>query len=276
MPVTFNDFSFHIQHNGYPVMHDHKGAYEFIFVMSGEILHKINDDVEILTKNTLCFLTPSDCHSLNKNTDDSIYISLSITTSHFEKLLDWISPTLRNKSFYRYEKYKIPGDHALEIVQLTNKILLSPPAEYYEFLHILTCYLVHEILTSQQGARIKNCHNAVKDFLHLLEDVKNLSVPLTRLIWETGYSYTQHNKLFLQNLGMSVGKYFSKKKLDYAITAIKCSEQTLQTISEALGFSTYSHFSSYFKKCTGISPLQYRQISSATIPGEHKMQNLKK
>ena len=53
--ITYNNFSFHIQHNGYPVMHDHIGTYEFIFVLSGEILHIINDKAEILEQNTLCF-----------------------------------------------------------------------------------------------------------------------------------------------------------------------------------------------------------------------------
>ena len=107
-----------------------------------------------------------------------------------------------------------------------------------------------------------NYHPAVEKFIQLLDDEKSLSTPLETLIWESGYSYTHLNKLFLEDTGVSVGKFLSKKKLDYAITAIKCSEKSLQKISEVLGFSTYSHFSAYFKKNTGISPLQYRQTSA--------------
>ena len=71
--ATYNNFQFHVQHNGYPVIHGHIGTYEFIFVISGEIRHKINGRKEILEQNSLCFLTPTDKHSLEKLTDDAIY-----------------------------------------------------------------------------------------------------------------------------------------------------------------------------------------------------------
>lgn len=83
--VTYNNFSFHIQHNGYPVMHDHIGTYEFIFVLSGEILHIINDKAEILEQNTLCFLTPTDEHSLKKTQITlftSVYLSFRNILKH--------------------------------------------------------------------------------------------------------------------------------------------------------------------------------------------------
>lgn len=264
--VTYNNFSFHIQHDGYPVMHDHIGGYEFILVISGEILHKINGKKETLTQNSLCFLTQHDKHSLEKITDSSIYISLTVAFEHFEKLLEWISPDIRKRIFYKYENFKIPPDRTQQIIALTNKILTSVPSVHYEFLHTLTCLLIHETLTYHYGrATTEKYHSAVEKFINLLDSEQNLSVPLEKLVWETGYSYTHLNKLFLQDTGMSVGKVFSKKKLDYAITAIKCSDASLQKISDVLGFSTYSHFSSFFKKNTGISPLQYRQSSSVPI-----------
>ena len=244
-------------------MHDHIGTYEFIFVLSGEILHIINDKAEILEQNTLCFLTPTDKHALEKNTDDAICISLSVVREHFEKLLEWIAPDIQRRAFNNYLKIKISSDSAADITKLTDKALTSEPSVHYEFLHLITCILVRKIITYHYGKAItKNYHPAVEKFIKLLEDKNNLSVPLDKLVWETGYSYTHLYKLFLQNTGISVGKFFSKKKLDYALTAIKCSDESLQAIADTLGFSTYSHFSSFFKKCTGISPLKYRQTSN--------------
>ena len=264
--VTYNNFSFHIQHNGYPVIHDHIGTYEFIFVLSGEIRHKINGRKELLEQNTLCFLIPTDKHALEKITEDSIYISLSVVKEHFEKLLEWIAPDIKEHVFNSYKRLKISADSAAEIIKLTNKALTSPPDVHYEFLHLITCFLVRKITTYHYGRAItKSYRPAVEKFTQLLEDEKNLSVPLQKLVWESGYSYTHLNKLFLEDTGVSVGKFFSKKKLGYAITAIKCSDISLQNISETLGFSTYSHFSAYFKKCTGVSPLQYRQTSQMPL-----------
>lgn len=264
--ITYNNFSFHIQHNGYPIMHDHTGTYEFIFVLSGEILHKINGRKELLEQNTLCFLTPTDKHALEKNTNNAIYISLSIVREHFEQLLEWIAPDIRRRMFGSYEKIKISMNSASEIIKLTNKALTSSPSVHYEFLHILTCILTRRIITYHyDNAITENYHPAIEKFIKLLDDKKNLAIPLNKLVWQTGYSYTHLNKLFLQDTGVSVGKFFSKKKLDYALTSIKCSDESLQSISDALGFSTYSHFSSFFKKCTGFSPLQYKQNSAISF-----------
>lgn len=261
--ITYNNFSFHIRHDGYPIMHNHEGGYEFILVLNGEILHKINGEREVLKQNTLCFLISTDKHSLEKITDSSIYISLTITDTHFDDLLAWISPSVKENVFAKYESFLISSERTQEILTLTNKILTSIPDVYYEFLNTLTCLLTHETLAYHYGrAATEKYHSAVAKFMGLLDSEQNLSLPLEKLIWETGYSYTHLNTLFLQDIGVSVGKVFSKKKLDYAI---KCSNISLQKISDTLGFSTYSHFSSFFKKCTGISPLQYRQNSNVTI-----------
>jgi len=40
------------------------------------------------------------------------------------------------------------------------------------------------------------------------------------------------------------------------------SELTMKQIAHALGFKDPLHFSSFFKKCTGISPSAYREQKS--------------
>ena len=193
-------------------------------------------------------------------------INYSFIREHFEKLLEWIAPDIQRRAFNNYLKIKISSDSAADITKLTDKALTSEPSVHYEFLHLITCILVRKIITYHYGKAItKNYHHAVEKFIRLLDVKTNLSVPLDKLVWQTGYSYTHLNKLFLQDTGVSVGKFFTKRKLDYAMTAIKCSDESLQSVSDTLGFSTYSHFSSFFKKCTGISPLQYRQNSTASF-----------
>lgn len=266
-PKTSLNFSFHIQHKGYPILHKHTGTFEFIFILQGKILHKINNRRETLEANDLYFITPEDVHSLHKLTNDAIYVSLTVVKEHLDVISDWISPILKESLMKNSVKCAISAEHAVEALQLTNKILISKPDDYYELLHLLTLSLLHEvILAKKDHALVGNYHPAVSKFISLTESNENLALPLEKLIWMTGYSYTHLNKLFIQDTGVSVGKFFSQKKINHAVIMIKCTDESLNSVSEALGFSTYSHFSLFFKKNTGLSPLQYRVRSKEGPP----------
>ncbi len=259
IPITNFNFSFHIQHKGYPTLHKHTETYEFIFILQGKILHKINNRKETLKANDLYFISPQDSHSLHKLTSDAIYVSLTITKEHMDVLLDWISPVLKKDLNKHGFKCEITSEHAMEILQITNRILISKAVEYYKLLHVLTEKLLQEVILAQANEDMKdNYHPAVAKFISLVETNENLTLPLERIVWMTGYSYTHLNKLFIHDTGVSLGKYFSQKKINHAIIMIKCTDENLNAISEKLGFSTYSHFSLFFKKNTGLSPLQYR------------------
>lgn len=66
-------------------------------------------------------------------------------------------------------------------------------------------------------------------------------------------------KHFKNELGIHIGAYIMRCKLEEAKSLLTYSEKTLAEISSYLCFSSQSYFQNVFKKQYGVTPLQYRK-----------------
>ena len=64
---------------------------------------------------------------------------------------------------------------------------------------------------------------------------------------------------FKAELGMSVGDYITKCKLEEACDLLVYGDRSLAEISAYLGYSSQSYFQNVFKKQFGLTPMQYRK-----------------
>lgn len=70
-------------------------------------------------------------------------------------------------------------------------------------------------------------------------------------------SDTYFRKLFKEEYGVSPKQYVIERRIKHATSLIVAGYYTLQEISELCGYNDYKHFSSEFKKNTGVSPSKY-------------------
>ena len=73
-----------------------------------------------------------------------------------------------------------------------------------------------------------------------------------------GRSESYLTKLFRRELSMSPGEYITKARIDSAKELLRAGNIPLSRIAYSLGFSSQAHFSSAFKKDTGILPGKWR------------------
>ncbi|MCM1049232.1 MAG: AraC family transcriptional regulator [Clostridiales bacterium] len=66
-------------------------------------------------------------------------------------------------------------------------------------------------------------------------------------------------KLFKKELGINMGSFITRCKLEEAKSLLTYSEKSLAEISSYLCFSSQSYFQNVFKKKYGMTPLQYRK-----------------
>ena len=89
---------------------------------------------------------------------------------------------------------------------------------------------------------------------HILENIKVAEIART-----FSYSAEHFIRLFKKTYGITPHKYILQSKIRIAMLMLATSKDSLSSISEKLSFSEVHHFSSQFKKHTGISPNDYRK-----------------
>jgi AraC-like DNA-binding protein len=71
-------------------------------------------------------------------------------------------------------------------------------------------------------------------------------------------SYSGFRRAFKEFVGTSPSRYMMELKLNEAKLLLSTSAQSVKTISYNLNFENPEYFSVFFKKRTGITPLEYR------------------
>lgn len=68
------------------------------------------------------------------------------------------------------------------------------------------------------------------------------------------------NRIFKKQTGMTLLEYIHRTKVKDAEALLTESKASLEEISRMLGFANVYYFSSFFKRCTGITPGTYRKL----------------
>lgn len=118
--------------------------------------------------------------------------------------------------------------------------------------------MVHNIIETKNGTiskianpKIKQCKDYIYSHLHDKLSVQNIAAVLN-----TNANYL--SEIFKKHEGISLSKYIMNEKIARAKNLIIYSDYSYIEIAAYLGFSSQSHLSTQFKKCTGYTPKEYR------------------
>lgn len=129
----------------------------------------------------------------------------------------------------------------------TDELLSIAYTMYDDFIH-----RVHKCRTNPKlSPQIQKCVDHIE--MHLGDRIR--AADLAALVGYGEY-YTTHK--FREETGLSVNDYIKCAKVERAKVLLTSTDQGVQEIAQALGFSSRSHFSQCFKQVAGCSPVEYR------------------
>ncbi|MGG1365553.1 AraC family transcriptional regulator [Priestia megaterium] len=92
-----------------------------------------------------------------------------------------------------------------------------------------------------------------------MQDYYAESITLDKLTRLSNLSSSHFINSFKQTLGVTPHQYLLKIRIERAKEKLQRSSLPLSETAYELGFTGQTHFSRYFKKITGMSPLKWKQ-----------------
>lgn len=131
-----------------------------------------------------------------------------------------------------------------------------------EKLDVLDSYLKQwglELLENKKQVLAEKIKAKITELVYHSDDFEK--VILSEYLSEKlNYDYSYITRLFSEVHGISIGKFFIKKKIERVKRLIISSELNLKEISYLTKYSSVAHLTKQFKKTTGLAPSHFRQL----------------
>ena len=87
-------------------------------------------------------------------------------------------------------------------------------------------------------------------------------ISVAEIAEQVEFSESHFMRYFKENMNMSFVDYLKEYRLTMATRLLIASDATVLSIAEEVGFDNLSYFNRAFKKQYGVTPSQYRKITS--------------
>ncbi|QNF32212.1 helix-turn-helix transcriptional regulator [Adhaeribacter swui] len=172
-----------------------------------------------------------------------------------------------------YPVFELTENQAQELKQLYEKMFQELASDYpykYDLLRNYVLELIHYGQKLQPDIAQYNSHNATARiaglFVELLERQFPITSPGQQLELRAAKDYAERlaihvnhlNKVLKENTGKTTTDFISSRLAQEAKILLKQTDWNVSEIAYSLGFEEVAHFSNFFKKQAGLSPLAFR------------------
>ncbi len=255
-----------ISFEGSSVMHTHEFM-EIIFILSGEIEHIVNSEVQMLQTGAVIFIRPNDIHCFQKIENkgaEIISVSLKLETfkslgtyfeepSIFKNFSREVAPTFINLSLEEIDNIGI------SLLKLNSLQFSNPNLVKVKFKVILADLFVKCFLTKSQ-LNNKNIPEWLESLCEKMKIEKNLQAGLKQFNKLAPCSQEHLCKVFKLYLNQTPTEFINKLKIEHSAQQLINSNAEIYAIAVDLGFKSLSRYYKLFKKQYGVPPAQYRKI----------------
>ncbi len=116
-----------------------------------------------------------------------------------------------------------------------------------------------EVLDNKKSILIEKIKNVVIEMVHYADEFPKVNFS-NYLSEKLGYDYTYLSNLFTEVKGATIQEYIIMHKIEKAKELIMYNEMSIADIAFTLNYSSAAHFSTQFKKVTGLTPSFFKKL----------------
>jgi len=121
-----------------------------------------------------------------------------------------------------------------------------------------------DIAVQRVGGGLPECR--LRRVTAYIEGNLNAELRLAQLAAVIHMSRYHFARLFKQATGVSPHRFVLQRRIRAAATLLGDSTPSITAIARAVGFTTASHFSTTFRRSTGLTPTEYRRGRVVNTP----------
>jgi YesN/AraC family two-component response regulator len=116
-----------------------------------------------------------------------------------------------------------------------------------------------EVLDDHRSILIEKIKNVIIEMVHYSDEFPKVNFS-NYLSEKLDYDYTYLSNLFTEVKGTTIQEYIIMHKIEKAKELIMYNEMSLSDIAFTLNYSSAAHFSTQFKKVTGLTPTFFKKL----------------
>ena len=245
--------------------------YELVYIDSGNAIVVSNDKKYLLKQGEAFLHLPNDKHTIY--TSNNFANSAIISFENKNKALACISNKIinftndnKNLLYKIINEAKLCYGDPLDDLDLTmmNKNDIIPFGSEQVIknnIELLLISLVRQNMTDFNNIAplLANYSKLVEKILDILREKASSinNVNLKEISYDTGYSISYIKTRFKKEVGKSIVQFFIDMKIDKAKQLLSHNDNSINEISDILGFSSVQYFCRLFKQRTGMTPSNY-------------------
>lgn len=127
-----------------------------------------------------------------------------------------------------------------------------------------------ELIEDKKNILVERIKTSIIELVHFTDDqIKvNLSDHLSQKL---NHNYTYLANLFSEVKGMTIEKYYLSHKIEKVKELLAYGELNLTEIAWKLHYSSVAHLSNQFRKMTGLTPTQFKNLKGRRPPSPENM-----
>lgn len=152
-----------------------------------------------------------------------------------------------------------------ELVSLFSRALEVAEADKISAQQYLSGIVLHMIgmilsISKNKVFEMSDVDQKIEQAKMLMNENVSGNIDPEELAMRLNISYSWFRRVFKEYTGYAPAKYFQELKLRKAKQMLVGTSQSVKEISFFLGFQSTEYFFSFFKKRTGLTPLEYRSF----------------